>query len=335
MRYNKLDLNQLVVLDAILAERSVTKAADRLFLSQPATSCALSRLRDFFEDQLLTQVGKTLVLTPLADSLVKPVRDVLLQVQAITTTKPHFDPTTSMRKITVECSDYVMNVFISEVIRRAAWEAPLMQFDLRLIGTHSHENLDSGEIELLIAPEFFTSANHPSEPLFDDTFSCVTWIGNTSVGDELTIDDYMSLGHIGTEWGAGRLLTIDERLIEKHGYARRREVIVPSFTIVPGMLVGTNRVATLQTRLANIMVRNAPLRIFPCPIAIPGIVEMLQWHKYQERDLAISWFRDLLKRVANEMPKIHAPTSEESSDKNEIDPRKKKRTRTAPQKVKS
>lgn len=166
MRLNKLDLNQLVVLDAIPAERSVTKAADRLFLSQPTTSCALSRLRVFLEDQLFIQVGKSLILTPLADSLVNPVRDALLQVQAITTTKPHFGPTTSKKKITVECSDYVMNVSVSEVIRRTAWEAPLMQFDLCPIGTHSHEHIDSGEIELLIAPEFFTSANHPSEPLF-------------------------------------------------------------------------------------------------------------------------------------------------------------------------
>lgn len=84
MRFNKLDLNQLVVLDAILSTRSVGRAAERLFLSQPATSCSLARLREYFEDELLVPVGKTQVLTPLATELVKPVRDVLLQIQTIT-----------------------------------------------------------------------------------------------------------------------------------------------------------------------------------------------------------------------------------------------------------
>src|SRR5215216_5485695 len=111
MRFNKLDLNQLVVLDAVLAERSVKRAADKLFLSPPATSCALARLREYFEDELLLQVGKTMVLTPKAESLKRPVRDVLLQVQAITTINPSFDAKTSTRKIIIQASDYVLNVF--------------------------------------------------------------------------------------------------------------------------------------------------------------------------------------------------------------------------------
>lgn len=142
MRFNKLDLNQLVVLDAVLSERSIKRAADKLFLSAPATSCALARLREYFEDDLLLQVGKTMVLTPKAQSLMKPVRDVLLQVQAITTTNPTFDAKTSTRKIIIQASDYVMNVFLGEVLRRVAEEAPLMQFDLRLIGMRTHEELE-------------------------------------------------------------------------------------------------------------------------------------------------------------------------------------------------
>jgi DNA-binding transcriptional LysR family regulator len=131
MRLNKLDLNQLVVLDAVLSERSVKRAAERLFLSPPAASCALARLRDYFKDDLLVQVGKTMVLTPRAESMQKPVRDVLLQIQAIVTMDPSFDPMTSTRKITIEASDYVMNVFLAEVLRQAWHEAPQMKFDLR------------------------------------------------------------------------------------------------------------------------------------------------------------------------------------------------------------
>lgn len=83
-----------------MAERSVKRASEKLFLSAPTTSCALARLREYFEDELLVQVGKTMVLTPKAESLKKPVRDVLLQVQVITTTNPTFDAKASTRKIT-------------------------------------------------------------------------------------------------------------------------------------------------------------------------------------------------------------------------------------------
>lgn len=298
MRFNKLDLNQLVVLDAVLAERSVKKAADRLFLSPPATSCALARLREYFEDDLLLQVGKTMVLTPKAESLRKPVRDVLLQVQAITTTSPTFDPLTSTRRITIEASDYVMNVFLAEVLRRAWHEAPLMQFDLRVVGMHSHADLENGEVDMLIAPEFFAAPDHPIERLFEDTWSCVSWVGNDELETTLSLERYLALGHVIIEWGAGRLVTSDERVAANHGYVRRREITAPSFTVVPQLLIGTKRIATLQTRMARLLSLHAPLRVLSCPLPMPTLVEGVQWHKYQERDPAISWFRELLRRVA-------------------------------------
>jgi DNA-binding transcriptional LysR family regulator len=208
----RLDLNQLVVLDAVLTERSVKRAAERLYLSPPPASCALARLRDYFKDELLVQIGKTMVLTPKAETMQKPVRDVLLQIQAITTMDSAFDPMTSTRKITIEASDYVMNVFLAEVLRQAWHEAPEMQFDLRLIGTHSHSDLDNGEVDMLTGPDFFASPGHPSEPLCQDTWSCLTWVGNTGVRNTLSLDEYPSLGHVIIEWGAGRLTTSDERI---------------------------------------------------------------------------------------------------------------------------
>lgn len=306
MRFNKLDLNQLVVFDAIVAERNITKAAERLFLSQPATSCALARLREYFDDELLVQVGKTMVLTPLAESIAKPVRDVLLQVHAITTAKPNFDPTTSNRRFTIEASDYVINVFLAEVIRRASYEAPSMEFDFRLIGAQSHEDLNSGIVDMLIAPDFFAASNHPSEHLFDDDFSCVIWTGNTTVGETLDIEQYLALGHIVVEWNFGRMRALDDALMDKHGYIRRREIVAPSFSIVPNMLIGTNRIATLQSRLAHLMALKAPLRVIPCPVPLPTLVEVVQWQKYQEFDPAMVWLRDLLKRVAVAMPAMAA-----------------------------
>ncbi|MES2258145.1 MAG: LysR family transcriptional regulator [Pseudomonadota bacterium] len=301
MRFNKLDLNQLVVLDALLFERNVTKASERLFLSQSATSCALARLRDYFDDDLLMSIGKTLVLTPLAESMIAPLRDVLLQVQAITQSKQHFDPLLSSRKITIEASDYVMSVFLIKVIQCAAIEAPHMQFDLRSMGVNSLEHLDRGDTDLLIAPAFYLSSSHPADALFEDSFSCVAWSGNDSIGDELTLDTYLHSGHVCTEWGAGRYLALDHHLTEQIGMQLRREILAPSFTVLPAMVIGNKRLATIQTRLAKQMAQTAPLRVLKCPLAIPNLVETLQWHKHQQRDPAISWVRNLLKRTAAQL----------------------------------
>jgi len=304
MRFNKLDLNQLVVLDAILSTRSVGRAAERLFLSQPATSCSLARLREYFEDELLVPVGKTQILTPLAAELVKPVRDVLLQIQTITRASPTFDPATSARRFTIESSDYVISVFLSEVVRRAARLAPLMQFDLRALSPQSPEHLERGEVELLIAPEFNTVAGHPAERLFEDTFSCLVCADYPVKGNMITTDHYFESAHVGVEWGGGRRVTYDALMISTGKRVRRQDVISPTFTLVPELLLGTSRIATLPTRLALQMVQRFPLRILKCPVKIPKFMEKVQWHKYQERDPAISWLRTLLRDTAHVLPTI-------------------------------
>ncbi|GAC1317299.1 MAG: LysR family transcriptional regulator [Collimonas sp.] len=306
MRFNKLDLNQLVVLDALFSTRSVGQAAKQLFLSQPAASCALSRLREYFDDELLVPVGKAYVLTPLAAELVKPVRDVLLQIQTITRTNPTFDPATSTRRFTIESSDYVISVFLSKVLKKAEKLAPLMQFDLRVISPQSQEHLDEGNVDLLIAPEFSAVQGHPSEPLFEDTFSCVVCIDHPVKGATISIDQYFESAHVGIEWGGGQRLTFDTRILSTGKRVRRQEVIAPSFTLVPELITSSSRIATLPTRLAYQIAQRFPLRVLPCPLDLPTFVEKVQWHKYQESDPAIVWLRTLLRETAGSLPAIEA-----------------------------
>lgn len=301
VRFNKLDLNQLVLLDALLVERSVARAAQRVFLSQPAASNGLARLRDFFADELLVHVGRAMILTPLAETLVDPVRDVLLRIQAITTVRPTFDPSTSTRKLTVEASDYVIEILLAKVVR-TVWEAaPKMQLELSVLTENSRERLDNGEVEILIVPDFFNAKGHPSEALFEDTFSCLVWEGNREVGKRLTKEQYLSLGHVAVQWGLTKVHTIDETVMLERGMQRRREVVAPSFTLLPRLLVGTDRVATLHTRLAHSFDPSYGLRIFPCPVSLPKLKETIQWHKYQQHDPAISWFKEQVMTVARSL----------------------------------
>jgi DNA-binding transcriptional LysR family regulator len=306
VRFNKLDLNQLVVLDAILSERSVSRAAERLFLSQSATSCALARLREYFKDELVAQVGRTLVPTPLAQDLMKPIRDVLLQIQTITTTQPTFDPLTCDRRFVVEASDYVISVLLLKVVNLAEELAPRMQFDLRVLVPESGEHLDRGEVDFLLVPEFHATQGHPSQAVFSDAFSCLVCVDHPIRGPAITKDEYFGAAHVGLHWGAGQLTTFDDQFISKSGHVRRQEVIAPTFTCVPELLIDSKRIATLPSRLAHQMAKRFPLRVLECPVKIPGFTENLHWHRYQEHDPATSWLRELIADTARNLPDVTA-----------------------------
>jgi LysR family transcriptional regulator, nod-box dependent transcriptional activator len=170
---HRFDLNLLVTLDALLTEKNVTRAGMRMNLSQSAMSGALARLRDFFQDELLVPMGRKMVLTPLAEDLVQPVRDVLLQIQSTIASKPHFDPSTSTRHFTLAVSDYVISVLMVDFIRNIRCQAPSITFELRPVGQGASEGIESGKLDFLIAPEPFVSAVHPKEILFEDTHTCV------------------------------------------------------------------------------------------------------------------------------------------------------------------
>ncbi len=297
------DLNLLVALDALLTERNVTRAGNRLNLSQSAMSGALARLRHYFRDELLVPVGRQMVLTPVAEGLVEPVRDILLRIRGTLASKPQFDASTATRHLSLAVSDYVTEILVADVLRRARQEAPSITFELRPVGRRANEDLESGELDFLISPEPYLSPGQPSEVLFEDTFTCVVWAGNRSIGTSLTIDEYLDLGHVVVNVASGEPPSnYDEQFLRGANVRRRAEVVVPTFSLAPQLVVGTGRATTITTRLAARYAATLPLRLIPLPIEMPPMVEKLQWHTVHEQDPAHRWFRALLKDVAGEMP---------------------------------
>lgn len=148
MRLNDLNLNLLIYLDALLAERNVSKAAERVCLTQSAMSLALRRLRDYFGDDILRQVGKTMVPTSLALSMVQPVRNVLLQIQSIGSSTVKFEPSKSNRKITITGSDFTMDVLLKRVIPKMSQIAPGMKLDYVALTNSRQEDLNKAALTL-------------------------------------------------------------------------------------------------------------------------------------------------------------------------------------------
>lgn len=301
MRYRRLDLNLLVALDALLTEKSVTRAASKLNITQPAMSGALARLREYFEDPLIIQVGRQMELTPLATTLGGTVHDIILRIDSAIATEPAFEPQRSKRHFSFTVSDYVIRVFLLDVLQRIHREAPGVTFEFRQSSSRVQEELEAGEVDFVIGPEIDVLPEHPVETLFEDTYTVVAWAGSTVVGDALTLDEYTALGHVvfGTE--SRGMPSLERWIRRRYGDVRRIEVTAQNFTILPYLVIGTDRIATVQTRLAQQYEKSLPLKLIPPPVEFPKLTEVMQWNIHRDLDPASRWLRTQLKQRGLEM----------------------------------
>jgi LysR family transcriptional regulator, nod-box dependent transcriptional activator len=289
MRFQRLDLNLLVALDALLCERSVSLAAERIFLSQSATSSALGRLRDYFGDDLLVVKGRQMILTARAEELVEPVRAVLEQIRSTISIAPPFDPATSDRTIRLMASDYVTEVLLSTALADIAEAAPHMRFEIAPMADALVEALERSTIEILITIDYAISSDHPSQILFEDDYVVIGWAGNPVLAGPMTRELYFELGHVTARFAKARIPAFEDWFVRRQKQQRRVEVVAPSFLSVPGMVIGSNRIATVHRRLAERLAEYLPLIVREPPFAIPPIREAIQWHLSNNNDPAIRW----------------------------------------------
>jgi len=300
MRMKQFDLNLLVALDALLSVKNTTHAGRRINRSQPAMSSALARLREHFEDDLLTQVGRNLVPTPLGESLATQVRDILTRTEATLDARSVFDPASAHRRFKLMMSDYVSTVLMAHVVQRAAQLAPNVDFDILPHEISPWESIEHGESDLLIMPEEFLPPELPREVIFAEHYVCVTWRDNPLVSDTISAEQYLNLGHVLSRPGnhPQRRISADERHFEHAGQPRRVEVVVSEFANIPHYLVGSARIATMHSRLAKLYAGFLPLKILPMPLPVPELHEATTWHPHRERDPGLCWLRDLIKETA-------------------------------------
>ncbi len=304
MHFRNLDLNLLVALDALLLERNITLAGKRVNLSQSAMSSALSRLREYFGDELLTQVGRRMICTPLAESLAEPVRRILLEIQATVAAQPSFDPVAATRSFKLMMSDYVATVLMSKALPRIQHLAPNVRIEILSNDvTSPFDELDRADIDLLIMPQSFLRDAHPCDVLFDDQFTGVAWKENRLIpaDGQISVDQYLGLGHVTARFATARASTVDEWFVSQLGHERRVEVVAMNFSSVFPSLVGTSRVATVHERLARYYEQYLPIRLFDVPFELPRLAEAMQWHRHFNSDPGTQWLRGVLKEVSRNM----------------------------------
>jgi LysR family transcriptional regulator, nod-box dependent transcriptional activator len=301
MHLNKLDLNLVVALDHLLAERSVTRAAERLSVSQPAMSGALTRLREYFDDALLHRAGREMALTPFAASMAPRVRELVLQMSELVRSRPHFDAATSDRVFTVVASDYAHSVLLPLVAQRVTLLAPRVTLQNEGRAVDHEARFARGLIDAFVVPRTMMLPNHPTMALFDDEYVLVACAANGAIGERLTPEQYMGLRHaVRKTAGEGGGFTREELRLMEMGLRRDVALTVPTFELLAKVVVGTPLVAGMQRRLAEEAARYLPIRILPHPFDIPPLELVLQWPVAREGDLGLAWLKDVFRAAVSD-----------------------------------
>jgi LysR family nod box-dependent transcriptional activator len=298
MRFKGLDLNLLVAFDTLLERRSVTRAAEHLHLSQAAMSAALGRLREYFADDILVVHGKRMYPTVFAQNLVPQVQDCLRQVEAMLGTSAEFDPKTSQRTFRVVGSDYIAAVILVPVISHLAQIAPGIRTELVLPSDMVVRQIENGDIDLLITPADYVAPDLPAELLYEESHVMVGCRDNPEFTQHTTEDEFFAAGHVAVSIGNERTPAFGDKMLEAVGKTRRIEVIAPSFTMLPWLVVGTRRLAIMHERLARVMAQKFPIAYYPLPFTIPLMREMVQHHFTRTADPGLTWFRRHLHAAA-------------------------------------
>lgn len=300
MRFNRLDLNLLVALDHLMTLRSISRTAEKMHLSQPAMSNALARLREYFGDPLLVQVGRQTELTPKAKAMQFAVRDILVRIEATVASEAVFDPAVSDREFRILLSDFSMIVLMPTVLALARDQAPGIRFRLQPQLTTPSQAIERGEADLLIVPHQLLSPRNPWELLCQEELVCIAWKDGPYGREPLTQEMYVKARHIRMTPPNAPYFP-DEEMLERADVRREIDVQCYSFASMPFLICGTDRLATMQRSLAERLRSETDIVIHPNPIGLPPLRQTLQWHVHRDADPGIRWLNSLLHQAVDHL----------------------------------
>ncbi len=300
MNLSGIDLNLMVALEALLQERSVTKAARRQGISQPAMSNTLRRLRELLDDPILVRGAGGMFPTPRALAMVDSLSRGLAELRTVIATARQFVPRELTRTFRVAVGDYLQVVLGPGLLERFQAEAPDARLALiRTDGALALSRLRSGACDLLLG-EFGTQIDLEQQVLLGEGFLCLTRRGHPAVADGLDLETYVRLGHV--------LVTplkhspgVMDGVLAEHGLSRTIVATTAQFTGVPAMVARTDLIATLPARLARALSRAFDVELHEVPVDTPSFTVRCYWRSSASEDPEIGWLRGLLAAAAREI----------------------------------
>jgi DNA-binding transcriptional LysR family regulator len=292
-RLASIDLNLLVALDALLAERSVTRAAARVALTQPAMSRTLSRLRELLGDPLLVRTPRGMQLTARGELMIEPVRHALEAIDRAIVQPVAFEPARAKRRFIVATSDYVQSVLLPGALRRLTREAPHVEIQVRPVFGELARLLESDRADLVIGVVFDGAAGFYRQALFRDRLVCVVRKDHPRVGSSMDLDLYLDLPHLLIAPRGRRGGIVDDEL-ERRGLSRRVAVRLPYYLAAPHVVAQSDLCLTLAERVARAACETLPLRQLEVPLQLPEMVVTQFWHARANDDPAHVWLRSTM-----------------------------------------
>ncbi len=294
MNLAAIDLNLLVAFDALLAERNVTRAGQRIGLGQPATSAALARLRAIFHDDLLVRVpGADMRPTPKAHALHAPVADILARVRQVLDAEAVFDPAAARAELRIATGDHPATMVIPPLLQRVATSAPGIDIRISVMDKRdAFDRLDRGEVDLLIGSFRNLPKRIRRQRLYTDHYVCIVR-RDTPTPRPMTLQAYIARPHVLMTLAADDRGIVDEAL-GRIGMRRRVAVTVSDFHLIPHIVARTGMLGHLPRRLAADLTRGFDIEIHDPPVTLPPWNVDLFWGGVTDAEPAAKWLRQEL-----------------------------------------
>lgn len=293
------DLNLLLVFDAVMQDRSVTRAGGRIGLSQPAMSHALNRLRYMLKDELFIRTPGGMKPTPRAEQLALPVRNALNEMQ-LALEPETFIPAEADRRFALAVNNYAAVVLAPPLVAAVSAAAPAVHLDLRPSGTLDIvAHLDRGDVDLALGGMDSPGERFATAPLLEDPFVMVMRRGHPASRRKLSAAAFAALPHLEISSSREDTGFIDRWLAER-GFVRRIALRAPYLSAAP-ILAQSDLVATLSRRIAQEFVRNHPLELRKPPYDSPRVRTLMLWHRRLDRHPAHRWLRDVILSVTKSL----------------------------------
>jgi DNA-binding transcriptional LysR family regulator len=289
------DLNLLVVFTVLAEERNVTRAAKRLLLSQPAVSRALQRLRDMFHDDLLIRSSSGYEPTPKGQRLLQELEISLPRLDRLLS-GAQFDPAREEASFRIAATDHAAHVLCPPLCRTVLASAGKVSLNFVPFHDGTFEAIEKGRLDLLLVADDGTAPPHfANEIIFEVDFVCVV-AKESNFSRALTLKQYLGANHIGVSI-LGGIQTIPEKRLAAIGVKRQCPVWVPYHTAALRSLVGTNLIATVPRRMAELEASNPALKILKAPAVLGSFKYLMAWHPRMTSDAAHAWLRSTIRQA--------------------------------------
>lgn len=300
MNIRNFDLNLLVIFDAVMRERSVSRAAETLALTQPAVSNALNRLRQMLDDPLLVRTRKGMEPTPRALELITPVQRALSELDQCLIKPASFDPASSQQRFVIAATDYVALLLLPRLLKLLEREAPGVEVQIKNFGPENPEAaLESGEFDFAMGRFFDVSPRLQHQLWLEEHLCCLVRKNHPQINKRISLKQYLALGHVWVSSNERRGMV--DRWLQEQGHQRKIVSVIPNYTTAAMVVAETDLALVLPERFADDFCQLLPVKVLPLPMELGAFKVDILWHPRHASTPAHQWLLEKLYEVREEV----------------------------------